>query len=132
MKSTKCNKDIDKVALLSPTTEKKRQQKCKECTNDWFDNLTVDAFITMNEDRLKEEEKRFLKSHPALLGEFAEFVIKLYDPMKEYKVTRLTVVDWTKNAKVGRLVERHDIKVSLDYQDSGRTLKVFMEDKEDE
>jgi hypothetical protein len=37
------------------------------------------------------------------------------------KVTRITLVDET-----GRVYERRDLIVELDYQDDGRTLKVFV------
>lgn len=37
------------------------------------------------------------------------------------KLTRLTVVE----KEVGRVVERKDIKINIDVQDEGRTLKIF-------
>ena len=40
------------------------------------------------------------------------------------KVTRLTVVDH-KNG-IGRVIEVWDVKLELDFQDEGRTLKVFI------
>jgi hypothetical protein len=42
------------------------------------------------------------------------------------KVTRLEVIDET-----GRIVVKYDVKVKLDYQDDGRTLKVFVEPKKE-
>lgn len=45
------------------------------------------------------------------------------------KVTRLTVVDHSKDGE-GTVLEKWNIKVELDYQDDGRTLKVFISDKE--
>lgn len=41
-------------------------------------------------------------------------------------VTRLTIVDWRKDGAQG--FEVWDVKIKLDYQDDGRTLKVFIED----
>jgi hypothetical protein len=45
-------------------------------------------------------------------------------------VIRLEVIDWRKDAKTGRAFQAWGVAVKLDYQDSGRTLKVFVTDKE--
>lgn len=47
------------------------------------------------------------------------------------EVTRLTVVDHSKNGQ-GRVFEKWNIRVTLDLQDDGRTLKVFVDDRKDE
>lgn len=41
-------------------------------------------------------------------------------------VSCLEVVD-----KTGTVYARHDVRVRLEYEDSGRTLKVYVEDRED-
>jgi hypothetical protein len=50
-----------------------------------------------------------------------------YDKTK--KVNRLTVIDHRKDGP-GIIFENYDVSVDLDYQDSGRTLKVFITDRE--
>lgn len=49
--------------------------------------------------------------------------------MDTSKVTRLTVIDHTESG-LGTIVERWSIKVELALQDDGRTLKVWMRDRE--
>jgi len=43
--------------------------------------------------------------------------------------TRFEVIDHT-NAGVGRILVSYDVSVMLSYQDDGKTLKVFLKDKE--
>jgi hypothetical protein len=45
------------------------------------------------------------------------------------EVWRFEVIDHT-YAGVGRILVRHDVSVELSYQDDGKTLKVFLKDKE--
>lgn len=45
----------------------------------------------------------------------------------EDTVTRFEVIDET-----GRILVRYGVRVALSYQDDGRTLKVFMEDRGEE
>jgi hypothetical protein len=45
------------------------------------------------------------------------------------KVTRFEVIDHT-HAGVGRILVSHDVSVMFSYQDDGKTLKVFLQDKE--
>lgn len=47
---------------------------------------------------------------------------------KTKKVNRLTVVDHRKGGS-GVIFENYEVKVELDYQDKGKTLKVFIEDR---
>lgn len=49
---------------------------------------------------------------------------------REKKVTRLEVIDESGRAYVKGSIYGTPIKVKLDYQDDGRTLKVFVNDKE--
>lgn len=52
-------------------------------------------------------------------------------PIHVPSVSRLEVIDHTSTAG-GRVVVRHDVRVSLSLQDGGTTLKVFLDDRPDE
>jgi|TARA_B110000483_G_scaffold221969_1_gene278475 hypothetical protein len=43
--------------------------------------------------------------------------------MKTDKVTRFEVID-----ESGRVIVKYDVSVELNYQDDGKTLKVFLKD----
>jgi len=51
--------------------------------------------------------------------------VKMPNPQK--RVTRFEVVD-----ENGRAYVRWKVRIELSYQDEGRTLKVFVKDREDE
>jgi hypothetical protein len=55
-----------------------------------------------------------------------EEVKKLREANK--KVTRFEVIDHTDNG-VGRQYWQYDVSVELSYQDEGKTLKVFLQEK---
>lgn len=44
-------------------------------------------------------------------------------------VTRFEVIDHTSNG-AGRILVRYGVKVAVDFQDDGRTMKVFLQDGE--
>lgn len=51
----------------------------------------------------------------------------------EYIVNRLEVIDWTSTAREGRAFvkwAKGDFEVGFDVQDNGRTLKIFLTDKD--
>lgn len=48
---------------------------------------------------------------------------------KAEKVTRFEVIDHTKDLK-GRCYTKHNCRIELVYQDGGKTLKVFVNDRE--
>lgn len=45
-------------------------------------------------------------------------------------ITRLTVVDYTKDAAIGRALEKWGVVVRPDVQDGGCTLKLFLRDRD--
>lgn len=51
-------------------------------------------------------------------------------PGRDDNVTRFEVIDHTEEAApVGRIVVKYDVRVERNYQDDGRTLKVFLRDR---
>lgn len=56
-----------------------------------------------------------------------EFISQQTDDRIE-SVTRFEVIDHTKDGE-GRVLVKYDVKVELKYQDDGRTLKVFLGDR---
>ena len=50
--------------------------------------------------------------------------------MNMEKVTRFEVIDHTTDGSQGRVLVQYDVVVQLSLQDDGRTLKVFLGDKE--
>lgn len=52
--------------------------------------------------------------------------------METKKVTRVEVIDHTKDGEGRAFVKWQDnLEVTLSYQDDGRTLKIFLKEKED-
>ena len=47
-------------------------------------------------------------------------------------VSRVTVVDWRRDAEFGLIFEQRNVSVYLDLQDDERTLKVFVMDRPDD
>ncbi len=55
------------------------------------------------------------------------------EPIKEDKISRFELIDWTEKQRFGggriKTIWENDIKVEYDLQDDNRTLKVFIIDK---
>jgi hypothetical protein len=51
--------------------------------------------------------------------------------MNTDKVTRFEVIDHTTDGSQGRVLVQYGVDVQVSLQDGGRTLKVFLSDKED-
>ena len=52
------------------------------------------------------------------------FICSWFDERDTNKVTRFEVIDWT-----GRAYGAHGCRIELSYQDGGRTLKVFVDER---
>lgn len=58
---------------------------------------------------------------------------KDFSETAEYTVNRVEVIDWTKSSELGQAFSKWldtDMNVGFDVQDDGRTLKIFLTDKE--
>jgi hypothetical protein len=91
--------------------------------------LDFDKIIEQNFEGLKDfiNDKDIL----AFYHDLIKHSIKYYAQEMIYpveKVTRFEVIDHTKEMR-GRAYVKYDIEVELSFQDDGRTLKVFVNDK---
>jgi transcription elongation factor GreA-like protein len=91
--------------------------------------LDFDKVIQENFEGLKD----FIKDKDilAFYHDLIKHSIKYYAQEMIYpaeKVTRFEVIDHTKEMR-GRAYVKYDIEVELSFQDDGRTLKVFVNDK---
>ena len=81
------------------------------CGADWTTSEVYD---------LREEVKQLREAHKV----HTSLIIA-----DEFEVTRFEVIDHT-HAGVGMILVGHDVNVELSYQDDGKTLTVFLKDKE--
>jgi hypothetical protein len=56
-------------------------------------------------------------------------ILEAFAATNNFKVTRLEVIDHT-SEELGRVLVKYNVDVKLSYQDDGKTLKLFLKDKE--
>lgn len=92
-------------------------------TKEQADKIIEDNFKGL-EDFIKDKD--ILKFYNNLIIECIEYYVQQEYPTE--KVTRFEVIDHTKEMR-GRVYVKYGVQVELSFQDDGKTLKVFVDDK---